>query len=121
ATPQSDLYSVGIILWELLCQQALYTQPHAAKQHYGTRIPPRQIRPEIPHELSELTLWALEPNATQRLPNTTTFAHALAQIRTTLPEAPPLQTLFQNLAPQQDTPPTQTLHTAYNLNHDKTQ
>jgi eukaryotic-like serine/threonine-protein kinase len=69
ASPASDLYAVGIVLYEMLTGYLPFTgdtQVGVAMQHvHDQPTPPRQLNPEIPAPLSALVLRALakEPNA----------------------------------------------------------
>ncbi|MFN8516766.1 MAG: protein kinase, partial [Thermomicrobiales bacterium] len=82
ATPASDLYAVGIVLYEMLTGYLPFSgdsQIGVAMQHvHDLPKPPRQINPEIPAPLSALVLRALakEPNA--RFLSARMMAQALA-------------------------------------------
>lgn len=66
----SDLFSAGIILWELLTGQRLFkrkTNNETMEMVIEmTVLPPSHFRPEIPPELDQIVLKALEKNPQER-------------------------------------------------------
>ncbi|MEA2008285.1 MAG: SUMF1/EgtB/PvdO family nonheme iron enzyme, partial [Chloroflexota bacterium] len=70
AVPQSDLYAVGVILYEMFTGELPFDAQEpldAAMQHMTeTPRPPRQIRPEISPELETVILKTLEKNPQDR-------------------------------------------------------
>ena len=63
--PSADLYSTGIVLYEMLTGSVPFTGDtplEVAMQHLSeVPEPPSAKRPEIPHELDAIVLRALEP------------------------------------------------------------
>jgi len=59
--PRCDLYSLGCVLYQLLCNQGPYGGASSIYHHLNSRADdPREARPEVPAELAELVLACLE-------------------------------------------------------------
>jgi serine/threonine protein kinase len=75
---RSDLFSVGIILWEMLIGQHLFSagsaQEVVAQVIVSLIPPPRKIRDAVPQALSDVTMRLLERDPARRYP---TAAHAI--------------------------------------------
>ena len=70
ADARSDVYAVGIILFELLTGRQPYTAATAlqvAYRHVHERVPvPSTLHPGLPEELDDLVLWCTEPDPADR-------------------------------------------------------
>lgn len=69
-TFQSDIYSLGIILYEMLCGDPPFTGTKpldiAYKQVHNAPEPPSSLRPDIPVLLQDLIMRSLRKNRTER-------------------------------------------------------
>jgi beta-lactam-binding protein with PASTA domain/predicted Ser/Thr protein kinase len=69
-TPSSDLYSVGVVLYEMLTGQVPFDGEQAvtiALKHVSEApVPPSQLNPKIPPELEQTILWTLNKNPADR-------------------------------------------------------
>jgi len=66
---RSDIYSLGIVLYEALTGQPPFTGGYEAVIHqqiFQVPTPPKQLRPEIPQALSDLALRMLEKDPAKR-------------------------------------------------------
>lgn len=70
AVPQSDLYSLGVILYEMLTGSVPFADPSptsAALQHIGQLPPtPRSLNPNLPRAVEKVLLRALEKSPQKR-------------------------------------------------------
>jgi len=83
AVPESDLYSVGVILFEMFTGDVPFNAPEPldiALLHMSEEPPlPRQLRPEINPELEAVILKALAKDPQDRYPTGAVLAEALTQ------------------------------------------
>jgi eukaryotic-like serine/threonine-protein kinase len=91
-TASSDLYSVGIVLYEMLTGKVPFSGDSAieiAMKHLNDAPkPPSKIRPEIPEELDQVVLRALAKNAEDRYQTAEEFSEDLHRVEAGLPLAP---------------------------------
>ena len=92
-TGQSDLYSIGVILYELLTGQVPFQADSAvsiALKHVSEPpTPPSALAPGVPPELEDVVLWALAKDPADRPPDADAFIRALEQVRDQLLAAAP--------------------------------
>src|SRR3954471_3238352 len=88
----SDLYSVGILLYELLTGRLPFDGESAvtiALKHVNERpVPPSMINPAVPPELEGVVLRALEKDPRYRFPDADSFIAALEHARAALRPGP---------------------------------
>jgi len=81
AVPQSDLYSLGIVIYEILTGQVPFDDPSAmsvALKHLNTAPPPPSLySPNIPPAVEEVVLRALDKDPAQRYPSGRALVEAL--------------------------------------------
>ncbi|HEY3807818.1 MAG TPA: serine/threonine-protein kinase [Kofleriaceae bacterium] len=91
-TPQSDLFTVGVLLWEMLAGERLFARPDpdatlAAVQRDEIRRP-SEVRTEIDSKLDDLVMRALERDRSARWPTAGEFLAALNKYLYSLDETP---------------------------------
>lgn len=86
---RSDIFSLGIVLYELLTGLNPFDSPHATRGNVLQRIRTSPVRPmrqrvDIPPELERICLQALEKSPQDRFATAEDFADALRDVRTRL-------------------------------------
>ena len=88
-TPASDCYSAGILLYEMLTGRVPFDGDKpvaiAMRQINEPPIAPRLLVPQIPPQLDEIVMKALEKRPGNRYRTAEEFTRALMEIRPTLP------------------------------------
>lgn len=92
AVPQSDLYAVGVILYEIFTAQLPFQDAEpleVAMKHLSEEPPlPREIRPDIDQSLEAVIMMALEKKPLKRPTNGAELAAALDRALKLTPESP---------------------------------
>jgi len=85
ASKQSDLYSLGAVLYVLVCGKPPFTGETAVevlqKHKFGLFDAPRRVNPEVPSWLDEIIVQLLEKEPAKRLPDAHVVARRLEQVR----------------------------------------
>jgi eukaryotic-like serine/threonine-protein kinase len=90
---RSDLYSIGIVLYELLTGAVPFDADSpvtiALKQVSEVPVPPGQLNPAVPPALDSVVMRALQKDPAARFQSAEEFLAALEQARLGFPAAPP--------------------------------
>jgi serine/threonine-protein kinase len=77
------MFAVGITLWEMLCSRKLFTAPNdlaVLKEVQACKIPaPSSVNPNVPQELDEIVLKALQKDRELRFADMDAFNRALVR------------------------------------------
>jgi len=89
--PESDLYSLGVVLYEMLTGSLLYEAdtPIAVVMKHINAPPrhPREANPDVPEDLDEITVRLLAKNPEDRYASAEELARDLERVRDGLPVA----------------------------------
>jgi eukaryotic-like serine/threonine-protein kinase len=92
----SDLYSVGVVLYEMLTGQVPFTGDtplEIAMKHLSeVPVPPSELRPEVPHDLDSVVLRALAKDPHERYQSAEEMDADLARVAEGLPVDPETET-----------------------------
>lgn len=83
--PRSDIFAIGIVFWELITTRRLFRRESDLDTFDAVRRceipPPSQIRPEVPPELEEVMMRALEVDRKHRFDSAASMRQHLEQVR----------------------------------------
>ena len=107
---RSDLYSIGIVLYELLAGRRPFesdsTYGVLDKQLHSAPQPPIELNPALPPQLNAIILKALAKDPADRFQTADTFRDALKPFCTATQPAPAVPTTFAAPAPPPPPPPS---------------
>jgi tetratricopeptide (TPR) repeat protein len=79
--PATDIYALGLVLYELVAGEHPFAKGDAAYHHVHTvPKPPNELRPDIPENLSAIILKCLEKDRTTRFESARQLALALREV-----------------------------------------
>lgn len=87
--PRTDVFALGIVLWEMLCARYLFrgkTDAATLKLVREAQVPvPSSLREDVPEAVDRVVLTALQRDAADRYPTAEAFREALAGVLSNLP------------------------------------
>ena len=105
---RSDLFATGVMLYEMLTGQSPFSGasiPEIIAQVLHRPVPPpRDLRPEVPEDLSEITMRLLERARDQRYPSGREAASALLVSVSAQPGGPDAVDPGPGPGPEQEPP-----------------
>src|SRR5207302_5101598 len=109
ASVQSDVYGLGLVLYEMLVGQPPFTSTSAGvlmRDHVVRMpVPPSHLRPSLPKELDAIALKALAKDPALRYQKATELSEALSATVRAQPNAATARHDFQDYAPSVMTEP----------------
>ena len=93
---RSDLFAVGLILWELLTGQRA-VDPGSTAVGASLLAPPSRVVPQLPHDIDDLVMTALADDPRDRYPSAGAFAARLTALLTATQDATRLKAFIDEL------------------------
>jgi serine/threonine protein kinase len=93
---RSDLFAVGLILWELLTGQRA-VDPGSTAVGASLLAPPSRVVPQLPHDIDDLVMTALADDPRDRYPSAGAFAARLTALLTANEDAIRLKAFIDEL------------------------
>jgi hypothetical protein len=86
--PRSDVFSVGVLMWELLCNRGLFSDLGDLEALRAVREPqirrPTELDPRLPAEVDDIVMTALARDKTRRWPSPAALGSKLRALRYSL-------------------------------------